>query len=167
MRSNLCDLGVAACVIHDERILLVQEAEGSHQGLWGLPKGFVEEGESPSAAAIRELEEECGITGEILGIIGIRECVRNGQTAVFLAYLIRPHSLDIVSNSEEIMNFGWYSIENFESIDWISPTMQSFALTSLTPNQIMKKFDISQQLGYPYSVHLMSNNEKILTEVSR
>ena len=46
MRSNLCDLGVAACVIHDERILLVQEAEGSHQGLWGLPKGVVEEFES-------------------------------------------------------------------------------------------------------------------------
>ena len=167
MRSNLCDLGVAACVIHDERILLVQEAEGSHQGLWGLPKGFVEEGESPSAAAIRELEEECGITGEILGIIGMRECVRNGQTAVFLAYLIRPLSLDVSLNNKEIMNFGWYSIENFESIDWISSTMQSLALTSLTPNQIMKIFDISQEIGYPYSVYLMPNNEKILTEVSR
>lgn len=166
MRSILCDLGVAACVVHDERILLVQEAAGNHEGLWGLPKGFVEEGEPPSAAAIRELEEECGITGEILGIIGMRECVRNGQTAVFLAYLIRPLSLDISSNSKEIMNFGWYPLENFESIDWISPTMQSFALTSLTSNQIMKMSDISQQLGYPYSVHLMSNNEKILTEVS-
>ena len=167
MRSNLCDLGVAACVIHDGRILLVQEAEGSHEGLWGLPKGFVEEGESPSAAAIRELEEECGITGEILGIIGMRECVRNGQTAVFLAYLIRPLSLDVSLNNKEIMNFGWYSIENFQSIDWISSTMQSLALTSLTPNQIMKIFDISQQIGYPYSVYLMPNNEKILTEVSR
>ncbi len=167
MRSNLCDLGVAACVIHDGRILLVQEAEGSHEGLWGLPKGFVEEGESPSAAAIRELEEECGITGEILGIIGMRECVRNGQTAVFLAYLIRPLSLDVSLNNKEIMNFGWYSIENFQSIDWISSTMQSLALTSLTPNQIMKIFDISQQIGYPYSVYLMSNNGKILTEVSR
>ena len=96
----------------------------------------------------------------------MRECVRNGQTAVFLAYLIRPLSLDVSSNSKEIMNFGWYPLENFESIDWISPTMQSFALTSLTSNQIMKMSDISQQLGYPYSVHLMSNNEKILTEVS-
>tara|TARA_B100000945_G_C20424614_1_gene619734 strand:- start:2131 stop:2634 length:504 start_codon:yes stop_codon:yes gene_type:complete len=166
MRSNLCDLGVAACVIHDGRILLVQEAEGSHEGLWGLPKGFVEEGESPSAAAIRELEEECGITGEILGIIGMRECVRNGQTAVFLSYLIRPLSLDVSLNNKEIMNFGWYSIENFESIDWISSTMQSLALTSLAPNQIMKIFDISEQIGYPYSVYLMTNNEKILTEVS-
>ena len=166
MRSNLCDLGVAACAIHDDRILLVQEAAGNHEGLWGLPKGFVEEGESPSAAAIRELEEECGITGEILGIIGMRECVRNGQTAVFLAYLIRPLSLDISPNSKEIMNFGWYPLENFQSIDWISPTMQSFALTSLTSNQTMKMSDISQQLGYPYSIHLMSNNEKILTEVS-
>ena len=167
MRSNHCDLGVAACVVHDERVLLVQEADGSHKGLWGLPKGFVEEGESPSTAAIRELEEECGIKGEILGIIGIRECVRNGQTAVFIAYLIRPFSLDVSLKNKEIMNYGWYSLEDFESIDWISPTMHSISLASLYPNQKMKMFDISQKLGYPYSVHLLSNHEKILMEVSR
>ena len=167
MRSNQCDLGVAACVIHDERILLVQEADGSHKGLWGLPKGFVEEGESPSAAAIRELQEECGIKGEILGIIGMRECVRKGQTALFIAYMLRPVSLDVSLKNKEIMNFGWHSLEEFESIDWISPTMQSLASASLSSNKIMKMFDISQQLGYPYSVHLMSNHEKILTEASR
>ncbi|MGQ7870899.1 NUDIX hydrolase [Sunxiuqinia sp. sy24] len=30
---------------------------------WDLPKGKIEEGESPAVAAIREVEEECGISG--------------------------------------------------------------------------------------------------------
>lgn len=31
--------------------------------LWDLPKGKLEEGETPSVAAVREVEEECGLSG--------------------------------------------------------------------------------------------------------
>lgn len=34
---------------------------------WGLPKGHLEVGEAPHEAAIREVEEETGLTGLILG----------------------------------------------------------------------------------------------------
>lgn len=37
-------------------------------GLWDLPKGKIEAGESPDLACLREIEEECGITG--LSIVG-------------------------------------------------------------------------------------------------
>ena len=53
MPSLLCDLGVAARVVQDGKILLVQEASGTYQGKWGLPKGHVDPGESPEAAALR------------------------------------------------------------------------------------------------------------------
>jgi 8-oxo-dGTP pyrophosphatase MutT (NUDIX family) len=33
------------------------------KGLWDLPKGHLEKGESKEAAALREVEEECGISG--------------------------------------------------------------------------------------------------------
>ena len=36
---------------------------------WGLPKGHVERGETPQAAALREIAEECGISGELLRIV--------------------------------------------------------------------------------------------------
>lgn len=40
-------------------------------GKWDLPKGKVEQNETVSEAAIREVEEECGISGvEISGLIG-------------------------------------------------------------------------------------------------
>lgn len=38
--------------------------------LWSLPKGHIEVGETPEQAAIREVAEETGISGEILAELG-------------------------------------------------------------------------------------------------
>jgi ADP-ribose pyrophosphatase YjhB (NUDIX family) len=38
--------------------------------LWSLPKGHLEAGETAEEAAIREIHEETGISGEILGTLG-------------------------------------------------------------------------------------------------
>jgi ADP-ribose pyrophosphatase YjhB (NUDIX family) len=39
--------------------------------LWSLPKGHIEEGETPEQAAIREVAEETGITSEITKSLGV------------------------------------------------------------------------------------------------
>ena len=39
--------------------------------LWSLPKGHIEEGETPEQAAIREVEEETGIKSEISRSLGV------------------------------------------------------------------------------------------------
>jgi 8-oxo-dGTP pyrophosphatase MutT (NUDIX family) len=38
--------------------------------LWSLPKGHIEVGETAEQAAVREIEEETGIAGEILAELG-------------------------------------------------------------------------------------------------
>jgi 8-oxo-dGTP pyrophosphatase MutT (NUDIX family) len=38
--------------------------------LWSLPKGHVEDGETEPQAAVREVQEETGIHGEVLGKLG-------------------------------------------------------------------------------------------------
>jgi len=38
--------------------------------LWSLPKGHLEAGETPSEAAIREVEEETGIRGRVVAELG-------------------------------------------------------------------------------------------------
>src|SRR5690606_16136933 len=44
-------------VLNDENQLLMIQ----RRGVWDLPKGKIEEGESPEMAAVREVEEECGV----------------------------------------------------------------------------------------------------------
>lgn len=58
-------LFVVACALvdADRRVLIAQRPPGkSLAGLWEFPGGKLEEGETPEAALIRELQEELGIS---------------------------------------------------------------------------------------------------------
>jgi 8-oxo-dGTP diphosphatase len=58
------EITVVAAVIRDGegRVLLAQRPEGRHMGgLWEFPGGKINDGEAPSEALVRELDEELGI----------------------------------------------------------------------------------------------------------
>jgi 8-oxo-dGTP diphosphatase len=50
-------------VIHDAsgRLLLIRRGHAPHRGLWSLPGGRIEAGESPEQAVVREVREETGL----------------------------------------------------------------------------------------------------------
>ena len=54
----------------NDSILLVKRAADPGKGLWGLPGGFIERGETPEAGAMRELLEETNLTGTVRHILG-------------------------------------------------------------------------------------------------
>ncbi|RHW28240.1 NUDIX domain-containing protein [Nocardioides immobilis] len=55
-----------AYVERDGALLLTRNsALGPHPGVWTLPGGGVDHGESPAATVLRELHEECGLAGEL------------------------------------------------------------------------------------------------------
>ena len=104
MRPIPLDLGVAAIVLRDSKILLVQEARGPHEGQWGLPKGYVNPGELPASAVVRELNEECGIIGTVTGICGVRECVRNELARIFIAYHVQTSNQPLAIDVDEALS---------------------------------------------------------------
>jgi len=61
-------LSVSAMVWREQEILLMRRSDN---GLWGLPGGFVELGESVAEAARREVQEETGWTVEVGRLIGV------------------------------------------------------------------------------------------------
>jgi ADP-ribose pyrophosphatase YjhB (NUDIX family) len=61
-------LSVSAMVWRDREILLMRRSDN---GLWGLPGGFVEVGESVTQAVLREVAEETGWEVEVGRLIGV------------------------------------------------------------------------------------------------
>ena len=61
-------LAAYGVIVWDGRILLCRVGPGNlGEGLWTLPGGGLDFGETPEAGAIREVEEETGLIAEISG----------------------------------------------------------------------------------------------------
>jgi len=68
-------LAVSAVVVRDGEFLAVRRARPPMQGLFTLPGGGVEAGESLAEAACREVREETGLITEAVALAGYREVI--------------------------------------------------------------------------------------------
>ncbi|WP_055568226.1 MULTISPECIES: NUDIX hydrolase [Streptomyces] len=92
----------AAVVVFRRRVLLVRRSETERflPGVWGVPCGKLEPGESPRDGVLRELKEETGLLGRVLRKVGESSFVstyhghevKNWQDN----FLVRPLTFDVV-----------------------------------------------------------------------
>ena len=66
-------VGVAAVVLRAGQVLLVQRGREPAKGLWGLPGGMLELGETVAEGVRREVWEECGVEIEVGPLVGVFE----------------------------------------------------------------------------------------------
>jgi 8-oxo-dGTP diphosphatase len=66
-------VGVGAVVAEDGRVLVMRRAGAHGAGLWGLPGGHQEFGESPERTAVREVAEETGLVVDVTARLGFTD----------------------------------------------------------------------------------------------
>ena len=97
---------------------------GKPPGTWALPKGIVGRDESPETAAVREMSEETGVSGDLVGKLGdVRYVYSRGGQRIFKIvsfYLVRwtgGRLGDIApSQRREVAEARWLPVEEAPSL---------------------------------------------------
>lgn len=85
-------VAVVILVQQDEAVLLIRRGNDPQKGKWAFPAGYVDYGEDPETAAIREVAEETGLDVSITCLIGVIGPDQNGgpNHAIVLMYAAQP-----------------------------------------------------------------------------
>jgi 8-oxo-dGTP diphosphatase len=115
-------VGVGAIVIHEGRVLLVRRGRAPALGLWSVPGGLVELGETTLDAARREVEEETGLDVRIAGLVGVLDRVTRDADGrvryhwVLVDYLAYPQSNDTITAGSDAAEVRWVTIDEVERL---------------------------------------------------
>ncbi|MCL4765937.1 MAG: NUDIX hydrolase [Hyphomicrobiaceae bacterium] len=79
----------SAAVFRGGAVLLVERGKPPAGGVWSLPGGHIEPGETAREAARREVAEETGVTAELLGLADVHDVIiRDAAGALTAHYLL-------------------------------------------------------------------------------
>jgi 8-oxo-dGTP pyrophosphatase MutT (NUDIX family) len=99
-----------------QRAALIGRLDRRGRLLWSLPKGHLEDGETPEDAAVREVAEETGITGEVLAPLGTIDFwfVADGRRVhkTVHHYLLRRLGGELSDADVEVEQVEWVPLDD-------------------------------------------------------
>lgn len=107
----------AVVISWDWRILLVRRKNNPYKGFWALPGGFVNEGEEPKDAVLRELQEETNLTNatvqKIVGVYGGQGRDSRGWI-ISIGYRILPHPghMSQIVAQDDAVEVDWFLLDD-------------------------------------------------------
>jgi 8-oxo-dGTP diphosphatase len=107
-------MGAAVLIIKDNCILLGKRKSDIGQGLYGLPGGHLDEGETIEECAVREIKEETNLDIDSIEEVGFDTDEENFLT---LFYKVEIKEDDKLKNMEpdKSEDWEWYSLDALPS----------------------------------------------------
>jgi len=111
------ELSAGGAVVRGNEVIVIVPVKRDANGrrVLALPKGHLDKGESPEAAATREVTEETGVTAELIDKLGDveysyeRRGRRRCKRVAF--YLFRYRSGSLEDHDQEIEDARWIPLE--------------------------------------------------------
>ena len=97
---------VAGCLpVFEDRVLLCQRAIEPRLGLWTLPAGFMENGETIAEGALREMHEEANAVGVEPSLYTVFSLPHISQVYMFFRTTLSPPTFSAGSESLDVKLF--------------------------------------------------------------
>ena len=108
-------LAVSAAVFRDGRVLIVRRGRAPAHGLYTLPGGGVELGETLEQAVVREIREETALEIEPVALVGFRQAIaRDAAGRVERHFVILPFAARFIGGKISLN-------EELAAADWLAP----------------------------------------------
>ncbi len=110
---------VDAVIIDNKRVLLIERKYPPFKGRYALPGGFIEKGESPKEAIIREVKEETGLDIKVLGKVGVYDKPgRDPRGQVHsTAFVCLTAGAQLLKETEEAKVVKFIALDELKGID--------------------------------------------------
>jgi 8-oxo-dGTP pyrophosphatase MutT (NUDIX family) len=133
----------AGCLVVDDkgRFLLGQRSDN---GLWSTPGGHVEDGESFEQGALRELQEETGISGKSAGEINSAE-YRGYDTKTFLVTSFKGK----LKKNPEFLDVKWFYVSDIPwdaTSDYTSDAIGKYVKKELAKSNSLEMLAAEEEL---------------------
>ena len=100
------------------RLLLARRGHEPAVGRWSLPGGRVEPDETAEAAALRELEDETGLAGVVIGEAGATR-LPAGEDRVYVIrdFVVEVDASQVPVAADDALEVGWFTVADLDDID--------------------------------------------------